>query len=205
MQTDYSRPPDFASFTTDGHRALARHLPGYRHHHAPDWINRRCRVFDIANRKPIDCGGGHFIKASKSPARFMREEFNHFMQIRGLWQSLFDHWGSMTLPDGRVALHSSPYCDSYYQAESVASDLGLQLLSRPGDMSVYAPGAFWFLWAEPTALQADLNGGGRPTPPPDKKSPVSLPCWRVSPLFEETSDFVPAQPCPPLPLFNSTT
>jgi len=159
---DYSRPSGFTLFAKDGHRALARHLPGYRHHHEPAWLKRRCRQFDIENRKPIDCGNGRFFKASKLPARFIGQEFNHYMTSRVSCNGLFDHWGSMTLPDGRIALHSSPYCDSYSQAASMAKDLGLQLLSRPGDMSVYAPGAFWFLWAEPlhlSALQAT-----RPTP-----------------------------------------
>lgn len=139
---DYSRPPGFSSFTHDGHRAL-------KSHHTPPWLNRRCRAFDIANRKPIDCGGGHIIKASKAPARFMSLEFDHFIHNRGLSHNLFDHWGSMMLPGGRIALHSSPYSHSYQQAASLAKDLGLEMLSHPGDRSVYAPGAFWYLWAEP--------------------------------------------------------
>jgi hypothetical protein len=154
---DYSRPSDFASFTPDGHRALARHLPGYRHHQEPAWLKRRCRQFDIDSRKPIDCGNGRVFKASKLPARFIGQEFSHYMMSRDSWSRLFDHWGSMTLPDGRIALHSSPYCDSRSQAARMAKDLGLQLLSRPRDMSVYAEGAYWFLWAEPITQGIELR------------------------------------------------
>ena len=149
MIPDYSRPPGFTEFTPDGHRGLERHLPKSRHHYEPPWLNRRCRAFDIANRKDIDCGGGHIIKASRKPARYMSQEFAHFSETTGLFYNLFDHWGSMTLPDGRIALHSSPYSDAHRLAAQMAQNLGLELLSKPGDRSVYAQGAFWFLWAEP--------------------------------------------------------
>jgi hypothetical protein len=146
---DYARPADFTGFTPDGHRGLDRHLPKARHHHVPPWLNRRCRAFDIVSRQPIDCGGGYLIKPSHKPARYLSQEFSHFMNSRGLWYSLFDHWGSLELPDGRIALHSSPYnTDGYKAAQALAQALGLELLSSPGDLSHYGYGTRWFLWAE---------------------------------------------------------
>jgi len=76
----------------------------------------------------------------------MHQEFD---EIRQLFSNLFDHWGKLTLPDGRVALHASPYYPARKEAEMFAGALGLELLSSPGELSKYGHGTFWFLFAEP--------------------------------------------------------
>jgi hypothetical protein len=114
----------------------------------PKWLNSRCRSYSASQRPTWTDSRGKTHHFSPWPARYIREEFDH-LAAQEPWCGLFDHWGRLTLDDGRVALFSCPYLDDYAAATAFAEAVRLELLSDPGDLSQYGYSSNWYFWAEP--------------------------------------------------------
>ena len=130
----------------DGHKGIEIAFPTAKFYNCPKWLNKRCREYRKTKRRRWTDTRGKIRFLDPWPERYMHEESGEVMQ---LFPNLFDHWGKLTLPDGRIALHASPYCPARKEAESFADILGIELLSSPGELSRYGHGTFWFLFAEP--------------------------------------------------------
>lgn len=130
----------------DGHKGIEIAFPTAKFYNYPKWLNKRCREYRKTKRQSWTDAKGKIGFFHAWPDRFMHEEFGEVVQ---LFPNLFDHWGKLTLPDSRIALHASPYYPARKEAEFFADILGLELLSSPGELSRYGHGTFWFLFAEP--------------------------------------------------------